>query len=198
MSTLVADIGEFGLIGRIQRIVQPTAGTSSHSSRIELRIGDDAAAWRVADGSREVLTTDALVEGVHFDPRTTGWADLGWKSLAVNVSDIAAMGARPDLAVVSLGLPRTTDVEDVEEFYRGMMECAMMAGVEIVGGDIVSAPVLVINVTVVGSTPGVLLTRRAAAVGDLIAVTGWPGRSGGGLRLLSDEGAVAGPEADRE
>ena len=184
MATPLVDIGEFGLIERISRILEPINRASSLGDRLELGIGDDAAVWRGVPGSAQVVTTDALVEGVHFDLLTTSWSDLGWKSLAVNLSDIGAMGATPELAVLSLGLPRHTTVEQIEDFYRGMGECAARWGVAIAGGDIVSSPVLTINVTAFGACADGQLRRSAGQPGDVLAVTGWLGRSGGGLRLL--------------
>lgn len=193
--TNLADVGEFGLIERIRRIVEPSNASSRVGPRLEISIGDDAAAWRVLDGSRQVITTDALVEGVHFDLLTTSWQDLGWKSLAVNLSDVAAMGVEPDLAVITLGLPRQTEVEDVERFYEGLTECARRWGVAIVGGDIVASPILTVNVSALGASTAPLLRRSAGQPGDLLAVTGWLGLSGGGLQLL-DRGLVSAPDGD--
>jgi thiamine-monophosphate kinase len=184
MATPLVDVGEFGLIERISRILEPINRASSLGGRLELGIGDDAAVWCAAPGTAQVVTTDALVEGVHFDLLTTSWSDLGWKSLAVNLSDVGAMGATPELAVLSLGLPRHTTVEQIEDFYRGIAECAARWAVAVAGGDIVSSPVLMINVTAVGACADGQLRRSAGQPGDLLAVTGWLGRSGGGLRLL--------------
>jgi thiamine-monophosphate kinase len=185
MATPLVDLGEFGLIERISHILDPINRASTLGDRLDLGIGDDAAVWRGLPGLPQVVTTDALVEGVHFDLLTTSWVDLGWKSLAVNLSDVGAMGARPELAVIALGLPRHTTVEDVEAFYRGMGECAARWRVAIAGGDIVSSPVVTINVTAIGACPEGQLRRSAGRPGDLLAVTGWLGRSGGGLRLLT-------------
>src|SRR6476620_5360904 len=101
MATRLADVGEFGLIERIRRILEPVNRAATIADRLDLSIGDDAAVWRGPPLRPEVVTTDALVEGVHFDLLTTTWADLGWKSLAVNLSDVGAMGADPELAVIS-------------------------------------------------------------------------------------------------
>jgi thiamine-monophosphate kinase len=139
------------------------------------------------------------VEGVHFDLLTTSWSDLGWKSLAVNLSDVGAMGASPELAVIALGLPRHATVEQVEDFYGGIGECAARWRVAVAGGDIVSSPVLTINVTAFGACAHGQLRRSAGQPGDVLAVTGWLGRSGGGLRLLDrgmPSGMQAGPAAD--
>jgi thiamine-monophosphate kinase len=104
------------------------------------------------------------------------------------------MGAVPELAVLTLGLPRHTTVEQVEDFYRGMGECAARWRVAVAGGDIVSSPVLTINVTAFGACAAGQLRRSAGKPGDLLAVTGWLGRSGGGLRLL--ERGIPGSLAD--
>src|SRR5688572_13128748 len=119
----VSQLGEFGLIDRLGRLLN---GSGRDPLRPEaagsIGIGDDAALWTPTPGRREVLTTDALVEDVHFRHRTTSWRDLGWKALAENVSDVAAMGALPTRAFITLGLQPGTRVADLEELYRGMAE----------------------------------------------------------------------------
>ncbi|HEX3245788.1 MAG TPA: thiamine-phosphate kinase [Chloroflexota bacterium] len=184
MATRLADVGEFGLIDRIRRILEPVNRAATIDDRLEVSIGDDAAVWRPLSEVPQAITTDALVEGVHFDLLTTSWNDLGWKSLAVNLSDVGAMGADPELGVISLGLPKHALVEDIESFFQGIAACAARWRVAIVGGDIVTSPVLTINVTAVGACARGQLRRSAGVAGDVLAVTGWLGRSGGGLRLL--------------
>lgn len=189
----VSDVGEFGLIERVAGVLGP--------QRLVLGIGDDAAAWRPTAGRLVTATADSLVEGVHFDLRTTTWEDLGWKALAENVSDIAAMGCAPTYALIGLGLPGTTAVSDVEALYTGLRQCADEYGCQVVGGDTVRAPLVILHVTLLGEslaaapdeTP--LLTRSAARPGDLLAVTGHLGGSAAGLRLLQAGGEVG--EADR-
>lgn len=181
----VSQIGEFGLIDRLARLLngsnrdplQPEASGA-------IGIGDDAALWEPTPGRREVLTTDALIEDVHFRHRTTSWRDLGWKALAQNVSDIAAMGAAPTRAFVTLGLRPDTHVADLEELYRGMAELASAYRFEIAGGDTVSSPVTMLSITVVGELEGQGLRRAAGQPGDMLAVTGTLGGSAGGLQLL--------------
>lgn len=181
----VAQLGEFGLIDRLARILD-------RSGRDPLRpeaagaigIGDDAALWEPTRGYREVLTTDALIEGVHFRHTTTCWRDLGWKALAENVSDIAAMGAEPTRAFITVGLPPQTRVADLEDLYRGMSELAEAYHFDIAGGDTVSSPVTMLSVTVIGELQGEGLRRAAGQPGDLLAVTGTLGGSAGGLALL--------------
>lgn len=182
----VSDLGEFGLIDRLTKAV----GAERPESLI-LGIGDDAAAWRVGDAV-VLATTDTLVEGVHFLPGPARWRDLGWKALAVNVSDIAAMGGTPQFALVTLALPPETAVEDVDALYAGMRECSHEYGVAVVGGDVVRAPQVVISVAVLGraeldnSGQPQLMRRDAARAGHAIAVTGSLGDSAAGLRRLKD------------
>jgi thiamine-monophosphate kinase len=191
----VAQLGEFGLIDRLARIVMaPSADPLRPGATGEIGIGDDAALWSPATGRREVLTTDALIEDVHFRLSTTSWHDLGWKALAENVSDIAAMGAVPTRAFITLGLRPETRVADLEAFYKGMAALtAWLAntgvhGFQIAGGDVVKSPVTMFSITVVGELEGEGLRRAAALPGDLLAVTGTLGGSAGGLALL-EQGA---------
>jgi thiamine-monophosphate kinase len=174
----VRELGEFGLIELIADIV----GKSSKHGLV-LGIGDDAAAWH-ADKSIQIGTTDILVQDVHFNLSTITWRDLGWKALAVNLSDIAAMGGTPGYALVSLGLPPDTEVDDIVKLYRGMKAIAKKYDVEIVGGNISKAPVVIVDVSLIGKASKTLLTRSAASVGDQIAVTGYLGQSAAGLRML--------------
>jgi thiamine-monophosphate kinase len=188
----VKELGEFGLIERLAARAARAGASPPGRFPLVLGIGDDAAAWR-ADGALELCTTDTMVEGVHFtleaapfDPDSAGtqdkpWRDLGWKALAVNLSDIAAMGGTPLYAIVTLGLPDETEVEALEALYDGMLECGAEFGGTIVGGDVVRSPVLFISVALTGSTPGGLLTRSGARAGDQVAVTGALGASGAWL-----------------
>lgn len=184
----VGDLGEFGLIERIR------ARLNGFAERPNLIIGpgDDAAVWR-ADNNYTIATTDTMVEGVHFLPDAHPH-DVGWKALASNVSDIAAMGGTPTFALVTLCLPATTPVAWIEGVYEGMGECAKKFGVGIAGGDIVSSPVLMITVALAGmptvnTTTGelLLLRRDAARPGDAIAVSGELGGAAGGLRVLREQ-----------
>jgi thiamine-monophosphate kinase len=179
----VSDIGEFGLIDAL-RSVLPTAVVAGPCLRIG--IGDDAAVWTPAAGESLVVTTDSLIEGVHFRLDWTDWESLGWKSLAVNLSDIAAMGAAPRLVVLSLGLRGDERVADLQAFYRGLGELALSSGALMAGGDIVAAPrALTIHVTAIGETRGLaVLSRNGAQPGDLIGVSGTIGAAAAGLRLL--------------
>ena len=193
----VRDLGEFGLIERLNGMVTgqrrgPDNG-APHGFKLLVDTGDDTAAW-AASNATELFTTDTVVEGVHFTRETTPWPDLGWKSLASNISDIAAMGGLPLYALVTLGLPPETRVADIEALYRGMLEIGEEYGVAIVGGDMVRSPVVFISVALTGIRQGPPMLRTAAQVGDQVAVTGCVGSSGGGLKLML-EGLSAPPPA---
>jgi thiamine-monophosphate kinase len=185
----LAHLGEFQLIGELARLVQgpPPAG-------LVVGIGDDAAAWAPTAGLCQVATTDVLVEGVHFRLDWTSLADLGWKALAVNLSDLAAMGATPRWALVALALPPERRQLAVE-LYRGLARLARETGTAVVGGDTVRSPgPLVISIALLGEAePQRLLRRDAAQPGDLLVVTGTVGASAAGLALLQE--ATAGVEA---
>lgn len=179
----VSQIGEFALIQRLAEALGQKG-----PPELVVGIGDDAAVWR-AGGSYLVATTDTLVEGVHFVAGTVPWSDLGWKALAVNVSDIAAMGARPVFALVTLALPPNTPVASVDALYGGLRDCAGRFGVTIAGGDIVRAPQVSLTVALLGQAETrrgrpLLLLRSGARPGDTIAVTGSLGEAAAGLRLL--------------
>ncbi|GAG77189.1 unnamed protein product, partial [marine sediment metagenome] len=131
---------------------------------------------------------DSFVQDVHFPSGIAPWNELGWKALAANLSDIAAMGGAPRYALVSLALPDNTEVDDVTALYTGMLELAREYRVAIVGGDIVSAPLVVITITILGSTKDRdkhILTRSAAEPGELVAVTGELGTAAAGLEMLT-------------
>ena len=186
----MSGMGEFELIAALQRHLDPAADG--------LGIGDDAAAWAPTPGSLVVATTDMLVEGIHFRLDWTSPRDLGWKALAVNLSDLAAMGAVPGRALVSVALlPGQAAL--VEAMYEGIGELARLTGTRVVGGDTVrtSGP-LVVNVALVGEAdPGRLLRRDGAAPGDVLMLTGRVGASAAGLALLleGDPQRLARPEA---
>jgi thiamine-monophosphate kinase len=179
----VSELGEFPLIDRLTELV----GGGARRELI-VGIGDDAAAWRVGEAVL-LATTDTLVEDVHFRPEFAPWVDVGWKALAVNVSDIAAMGGEPMLALVTLALPPETDVAVADEAYAGLNECAAEYGVTIAGGDIVRASEVSITVALIGRAQSregepLLMRRDAAKAGDMVAVTGSLGDSAGGLWRL--------------
>ncbi len=177
----VSKLGEFGLIEILNQVVSESGKTNPD---LIIGIGDDTAAWQFGE-SVQLGTTDMLIEGIHFNLNTISWHDLGWKSLAVNISDIAAMGGTPEYAMIALGLPPQTEVEQVTELYRGMAEIARQFGLNIIGGDTNEAPLLIISPTVTGrAEKDHLLTRSGAKQKDMIAVTGTLGASAAGLKLL--------------
>lgn len=169
----VRDIGEQGLLQRLQAFC-PTEV-----------IGDDAAVFAVPPGRSLVVTTDVLVDGVHFSNRTTAPEDAGWRAVAANLSDLAAMGASPLGITVGLGLPGEVTVEWVDRLYQGMTACLQNYQTAIVGGDVVRSPVTTISITALGAvTPDQVIQRSAANPGDAIVVTGYHGSSRAGLELL--------------
>lgn len=156
-----------------------------------LGIGDDAAVWQPSRAHRSVITTDALVENVHFT-RAMSFEQIGRRAMASNLSDVAAMGARPVLATIALGLPPDVATANVLELYRGMVAVCNDARFAIAGGDITRAPVLSIAIAVVGEVrPSNLKTRSGAKPGDVLAVTGALGASLAGLRGSQDDAALA-------
>lgn len=186
----IAELGEFGLIDRLAGIVDGLRdGRIPSWQQAILSIGDDAAAWR-GDTATQLATADCLIQDIHFSLETTSWADLGWKAMAVNLSDIAAMGGLPRYALVSLALPGDTEVDDVTALYQGMAEMARQHGVAIVGGDTSRAPMLVIAITVIGvsgNPDNRILTRSGAVPGEQIAVTGYLGAAAGGLEMVTNK-----------
>lgn len=201
---LVGEIGEFKLIERLARSIERrnravSSDLTPAGSAIKIGIGDDAAAWSTGAGIT-VATTDTMVDGVHFVLDLIPWRDLGWKAMAVNLSDIAAMGCIPAYALVTLGLHESLSVEGLEEMYAGMVDACEANGVIIAGGDIVKSPVFFITVAIEGQAPtGVasssetaLLRRDAVSPGDVVAVTGHLGCSAGGLKLISGSGTTGG------
>ncbi len=190
----IKDLGEFGVIDLLTRlVVDQRAGPGngpSFSFNLTVDNGDDTAAWSVGPGGSpviELFTTDTMVEGVHFTRETTPWWDLGWKSVAANISDVASMGGVPTYALVTLGLPPETKVSDLESLYQGMLAVSNEYGLAIVGGDMVRSPVVFITVSLTGAMRGRPMVRTGARPGDLVAVTGHLGGSGGGLKLMLEE-----------
>jgi thiamine-monophosphate kinase len=176
---LIKDIGEFDLIKRM------SAGLTSTGRPVIAGIGDDSAALHPPMGKIQLVTSDMLVENVHFRLDTASPFQIGWRSLAVNISDIAAMGGEPTYAFVSIGLPRETTVEFVDELYSGMRKIAEIYSVDIVGGDTVSSPQLIINVALLGEVEQeTLILRSGAKTGDALVVTGDLGGSEAGLAIL--------------
>jgi thiamine-monophosphate kinase len=176
----VSDTGERALIERIRRRLPPAP------SGLLVGIGDDAAVAAPDRGALQVLTTDALVEGVHFDRRFSTPADIGYKALAVNISDVASMGGAARFALLSLMLPPDTLVADVDGLIDGLMELASASRIALAGGNITRSPgPLILDVTVVGSVkPRKILKRDGARPGDALFVTGQLGAAAAGLEWL--------------
>ncbi len=174
------DLGEFNFIDRITPGCN--AGDPSH---VVQGIGDDAAITTHAEGV-QLVTTDLLIERVHFIRGTISPRQLGYKSLAVNLSDIAAMGGTPHDAYVSIAIPPEVPVEELDAIYDGMKDLARASDVNLLGGDTTSSRQdLCINIVVIGSAPhDEVLLRSGARVGDRIVVTGTLGDSAGGLAIL--------------
>jgi len=186
----VSELGEFGLIELLAKMVSGSQKKQlAPWQNLIVGIGDDAAAWH-GDASIQLATVDSFIQGVHFPSGIASWKEIGWKALAVNLSDIAAMSGIPRYALVSLALPGATDVEDVTVLYQGMIELAEQFEVAIVGGNVSNAPLIAINITVLGSTKSQaehILTRSTAKAGEKIAVTGYLGTAAAGLEVLTKQ-----------
>lgn len=174
----VAELGESGILRLIERsLLKDQCGS---------RLGDDAAMMGAMAADHEmVITTDMLIENVHFSDATTSAYDVGWRAAAANLSDLAAMGAVPWGLLIALGLPKATPVSWLENMYQGFGECLKTYGTELVGGDTVRSPIRTLAVTAFGQVhQGAAWQRDTAQVGDVIVITGAHGLSKAGLMLL--------------
>ncbi|MFN2465309.1 MAG: thiamine-phosphate kinase [Candidatus Dormibacteria bacterium] len=183
----VGDVGEAGLL---QRLVP---WLSDGTPALLVGPGDDAAVWQPPPGHALVTTTDSLVEGSHFlTPLCdNAAADLGWRLLAVSLSDLAAMGAAPGPVVISLALPSAWPVSWVEAIYRGLAECAAQFAAPLVGGNISAAASAVLSSTCVGVVePSLVLRRDGAQAGWHLALTGPVGAAAAALRARASGGAI--------
>ena len=178
---LLRDVGESGMIELLRR----RHGGAARPG--EIPIGDDAAVVRIP-GGRAVLSTDLLIEGTHFSFDYFLPEEAGWRALSANLSDLAAMGAAPLCYLVALAAPPDTPVSTVEAIFRGMSDAAASSGIRLMGGDTCRGDRITLCLTVVGSMKGSEpLTRAGARPGDFLYVTGAPGWSYLGLRLLRGE-----------
>lgn len=180
----VADLGEHGLLARLlARLPRP-------SDQVLVGPGDDAAVLAPVRNERLVVTTDALVEGVHFSRAFFAPGDIGYKALAASLSDLAAMAATPQWALLSLVLPGGWPVADVEGIVDGLAALAVRHGVSVVGGNITRTDgPLVVDVTAGGTVaPRRWLTRDRAVAGDEIWISGTIGGAAAGLEMLADPG----------
>lgn len=180
VSATCAQVGEHALIRWIASVVGSTS-----SPGVLVGIGDDAAVVAPRRNHVDVLTTDVQVDGVHFTRAFSAAADVGHRALHVNLSDVAAMGAEPRVALLSLGLPADLEARWVADFVAGLVAAARAAGVQLVGGNISRAPVLFADVTVTGTAkPRHLLRRSGARPGDELYVSGTIGAAAAGLAWL--------------
>ncbi len=169
----VKDVGEQGLLKKLQPFCPRNI------------VGDDGAIVSVNSQEQLVITTDVLVDGVHFSDRTTPPETVGWRAAAANLSDLAAMGATPIGITVGLSLPGKLTVTWVERLYQGLTDCLQRYQTPIVGGDICRSPIITISITAFGTVASHRIIRRSSAQpGDAIVITGTHGKSYGGLQLL--------------
>ncbi len=155
--------------------------------RIDLGIGDDAALWQPSRSDRSAISTDAFVDGIHFQRALTALDRIGARAMHASLSDLAAMGARPRLATIALGIPADMTLDDVRLLYRGIARVANAFRFAVAGGDCTASPVLSLAVTVLGEVRSSHAKLRSGArIGDTIAVTGALGSSAAGLRALAD------------
>jgi thiamine-monophosphate kinase len=168
-----------------------TAAGKTASTGVRTGIGDDTAVLAVTAGTSLLATTDLVVEDIHFRRAWASPADIGWKAMAVNLSDVASMGGVPRWALVAAALPATVEVQEVDALYAGLLDAAAPYGVTIVGGDTSTSRLgWTINVTLLGEHAGTPKLRSAAAPGDVVAVTGSLGRAAAGLALLETGSAT--------
>jgi thiamine-monophosphate kinase len=169
----VETLGELGLLQRLLRFCPADV------------VGDDAAVMALPAGQHLVVTTDVLVDGVHFSDRTTAPEDVGWRAIAANLSDLAAMGASPLGITVGLSLPGATPVAWIERLYQGIAACLQRWGGVVIGGDLCRSETISLAITALGSVePQRALYRSRARAGQAILATGYHGLSRAGLELL--------------
>jgi thiamine-monophosphate kinase len=187
MPETLADLGEFGLIDRLNNIVRRVG---VQAPRLSLGIGDDAACFRPHDGYELLITCDCVVEGRHYLPDHIDPQDLGRRAMALNISDIGAMGGRPLYALISLGLKNDTPIADVEAMYHGFLSELNPFEASIIGGNLTkSGNGLFIDITLIGEVEQGKMTQRSTAKkGDAILITGYPGQAAIGLELLLHAG----------
>lgn len=183
MAETLKDIGEFGLIARIDELLKREG---VQAPGVSLGIGDDTASFKARSGYEVLVTCDCVVEGRHFLSRHISATNLGRRSMMLNISDIGAMGGHPLYALISLGLKNETLVKDIEDLYRGFLFELNPFGASIIGGNLTkSGDGIFIDITLIGEVEeGRAVRRSGATPGDVILVTGYPGHSAAGLQLL--------------
>ena len=180
----LSELGEFGLIARLTGGLELGPG-------VEVGVGDDAAVLEPSHGHKLVVTTDVLVEGLDFAAALSEPEDWGWKAVAANLSDVAAMGAEARWLVLALTVPGPTPVATLERVYAGVGEACRAFGVALVGGDVSAGPTLSLAVTALGEAERPVL-RSGARPGDRLCVTGPLGAAAAGLGLLQRDDRAAG------
>jgi thiamine-monophosphate kinase len=185
--TSLTRLDESALIDRLRRALGPSPDW------LVVDIGDDAAVYEPARNRLEVITTDAVIDGVHVDRRFVPAAAIGHRAVAVNLSDLAAMGATPRLLTLSLALPDDFALDDFDALVAGALAVAGRHGARLVGGNLTRTPgPLVVDVTAIGHVHRRRILRRTGArAGDYIFVSGSPGDARAGLQALADAGLIA-------
>ncbi len=189
----LSQLGEFGLIKKIR------GGVKRFQAGAVVGIGDDAAGVEIEPGKVTLFTTDTLVENVHFKWDYASGYQIGWKVLAVNLSDIAAMGGIPTHCLVTLGLPQKSNLSLIDSIYHGLKDLASSYKIGIIGGDIVFSPIFFITVALLGKEDKEdVLLRSGAKEGDFIYVTGELGASAAGLFCLKEKDASSKGELQKK
>ncbi|MFC1823813.1 thiamine-phosphate kinase [Thermodesulfobacteriota bacterium] len=183
MSETLADIGEFGLIRRIDRIIKEKG---LQAPEVTQGIGDDCAIFKPREGLELLVTCDSVIEGRHFLKDHIDPLSLGRRAMALNISDIGAMGGRPRYALISLGLEVDIPIGEVEAMYKGFLMELNPLGGAIIGGNLTRvSDAMFIDITLIGDIePGKIVRRSTAKAGDIILITGYPGEAAAGLKLL--------------
>lgn len=181
--TEIGELGEFGLIGHLTKNIQLRQATTLHG------VGDDAAVIDAGEGKVKIVTTDMMVEGVHFDLMYHPLRHLGYKAVVSNLSDICAMNGAAQQITVSIAVSNRFSVEALEELYEGIIAACDKYEVDLVGGDTTSSPKgMVISITAIGeATKERVVYRNGAKAGDIICVSGDLGAAYMGLQLLERE-----------
>jgi len=188
MTETVSQIGEFGLIDRINQLIGRQGGGAKDQGTVG--IGDDCAVFAPSPGTDILVTCDSVLEGRHYLPQYISPFDLGRRCMTLNISDIGAMGGRPLYAFISLGMKPETPVTDVESMYLGFLAELRPFNAAIMGGNVTrSSDTPFIDITLIGEIEkGKAVRRSTARAGDVILVTGYPGQSAAGLDLLLGQG----------
>ncbi|MCS7186362.1 MAG: thiamine-phosphate kinase [Armatimonadetes bacterium] len=177
----VKELGEYPLVARLCERLQQVFGVDK---RVLVGLGDDAAVLEI-NGVRLILTIDTQLENAHFRSKWMPAFDLGWKAVAISVSDVVAMGGKPIAALLGLGLTGEEPVAFVDEFYEGAISLCQSTGALLLGGDTVRSPIgLMVSSVVIGVVEGEPIQRKGAEVGDAIIMTGFAGEAAAGFWIL--------------